>query len=48
MIAALIMTGYAFVLNEAGLGLALYDVLLKPISPEELLDSVQKALTVRF
>ena len=36
-IPALIMTGYAFVLQEAGVDLAQYDVLLKPISPEELL-----------
>jgi len=46
-IAALIMTGYAFVLQQAGVDLARYDVLLKPISPEELLDSVEKALATR-
>ena len=46
-VAALIMTGYAFVLHEAGVDLAQYDVLLKPISPEELLDSVEKALMAR-
>jgi DNA-binding response OmpR family regulator len=46
-IAALIMTGYAFVLAGAGFDLARYDVLLKPISPEELLDSVEKALRAR-
>jgi DNA-binding NtrC family response regulator len=46
-VAALIMTGYAFVLHEAGFDLAQYDVLLKPISPEELLDGVRKALAAR-
>ena len=46
-VAALIMTGYAFVLAAAGVNLARYDVLLKPISPEELLDSVEKALRAR-
>lgn len=45
--AALIMTGYAFVLQEAGVDLAQYDVLLKPISPEELLNSVEKSLAAR-
>jgi DNA-binding NtrC family response regulator len=45
--AALIMTGYAFVLHEAGVDLAQYDVLLKPIGPEELLGSVEKALALR-
>jgi len=34
---AIIMTGYAFVLNERGSDLRRYEVLLKPISPEELL-----------
>lgn len=43
-IETLIMTGYAFVLQQAGVDLAQYDVLLKPISPEELVDSVEKAL----
>jgi len=43
-IAALIMTGYAFVLATADVDLARYDVLLKPIGPEELLGSVEKAL----
>jgi two-component system, NtrC family, response regulator HydG len=43
-IPALIMTGYAFVLAAAGVDLRQYDVLLKPISPEELLASVAKAL----
>jgi len=40
----LIMTGYAFVLASSGVDLGQYDVLLKPISPEELLASVAKAL----
>jgi two-component system, NtrC family, response regulator PilR len=44
-IPALIMTGYAFVLAAAGIDLRQYDVLLKPISPDELLASVAKALT---
>jgi two-component system, NtrC family, response regulator HydG len=44
-IPALIMTGYAFVLHAAGVDLGQYDVLLKPISPEELLATVAKALT---
>jgi hypothetical protein len=38
------MTGYAFVLHAAGIDLSRYDVLLKPIGPEELLASVAKAL----
>ena len=46
-IPALIMTGYAFVLPELGVDLARYDVLLKPISPEELLVSVANALASR-
>jgi DNA-binding NtrC family response regulator len=46
-IPALIMTGYAFVLPELGVDLARYDVLLKPISPEELLVSIEKALAAR-
>ena len=46
-VAALIMTGYAFVLQETGVDLAKYDVLLKPISPDELLDSVEKMLAPR-
>lgn len=46
-IAALIITGYAFVLAAAGVNLAQYDVLLKPISPEELLHSVENALRGR-
>lgn len=44
---AIIVTGYAFVLNEPGIDLGRYDVLLKPISPEELLASVAKALDAR-
>ena len=43
-IPALIMTGYAFVLNEPGVDLGQYDVLLKPLSPNELLAMVAKAL----
>jgi two-component system, NtrC family, response regulator HydG len=43
-IPTLIMTGYAFVLAASGVDLGQYDVLLKPISPEELLGSVAKAL----
>jgi two-component system, NtrC family, response regulator HydG len=43
-IPTLIMTGYAFVLQAAGVDLGRYDVMLKPISPEELLASVAKAL----
>jgi DNA-binding response OmpR family regulator len=46
-IPAIIITGYAFVLNELGVDLRRYDVLLKPISPEELLASVAKALDPR-
>jgi len=46
-IPAIIITGYAFVLNEPGVDLGRYDVLLKPISPEELLASVAKALDAR-
>jgi DNA-binding response OmpR family regulator len=46
-IAALIMTGYAFVLQRAGVDLAQYDVLLKPISPEELLRNIEEALLTR-
>ena len=42
---ALIMTGYAFVLAAAGVDLSQYDVLLKPISPDEMLTSVAKALS---
>jgi two-component system, NtrC family, response regulator HydG len=41
----LIMTGYAFVLAASGVDLGQYDVLLKPISPEELLASVAKTLS---
>jgi len=44
-IPTLIMTGYAFVLAASGLDLGQYRVLLKPISPDELLGSVAKALT---
>ena len=44
-IPTLIMTGYAFVLQAAGVDLGRYHVLLKPISPQELLTSVAKALT---
>src|SRR5215469_1950081 len=43
-IPAIIVTGYAFVLNQPGVDLRRYDVLLKPISPEELLASIAKAL----
>ncbi|HXC28183.1 MAG TPA: response regulator [Stellaceae bacterium] len=46
-VAALILTGYAFVLQAAGVDLGQYDVLLKPISPEELLYSVEKTLATR-
>jgi DNA-binding response OmpR family regulator len=46
-IPAIIMTGYAFVLNEPGVDLGRYDVLLKPISPEELLASIAKTLDAR-
>jgi DNA-binding response OmpR family regulator len=46
-IPAIIITGYAFVLNETGVDLRRYDVLLKPISPEELLASIAKALGAR-
>jgi DNA-binding response OmpR family regulator len=46
-IPAIIMTGYAFVLNEPGVDLAHYEVLLKPISPEELLASIAKTLAER-
>ncbi|MFZ2004753.1 MAG: hypothetical protein WAV02_06685 [Stellaceae bacterium] len=45
--AALIMTRYAFILAEARLDLARYDVLLKPISSEAVLKSVEKALRAR-
>jgi hypothetical protein len=34
-------------LNEPGVDLGRYDVLLKPISPEELLAGVAKALDAR-
>ena len=44
-IPTLIITGYAFVL--AGASLAKYDVLLKPISPNELLASVAKVLEAK-
>jgi CheY-like chemotaxis protein len=43
-IPAIIITGYAFVLNEPGVDLGRYEVLLKPISPDELLASVAKVL----
>jgi two-component system, NtrC family, response regulator HydG len=43
-IPTLIMTGYAFVLAASGVDLGQYDVLLKPISPDELLASIAKAL----
>ena len=45
-IPAMIMTGYAFVLNVPGVNLRDYEVLLKPISPEELLTTVAKLLAV--
>ena len=41
---AIIMTGYAFVLHQEGVDLGGYDVLLKPISPKELLATVAQAL----
>lgn len=41
---ALIITGYAFVLQELTAKRSNYDVLLKPISPDELLASVKNAL----
>jgi two-component system response regulator HydG len=44
-IPTLIMTGYAFVLAASGVDLSRYDVLLKPISPDELLGSIAKTLT---
>jgi len=47
-IPALIITGYAFVLHETGVDLAQYDVLLKPISPEELLTTVAQALAAEL
>ena len=43
-IPAVIMTGYAFVLHQPGVDLAQYDVLLKPITPDELLATVAKRL----
>lgn len=46
-IPALIVTGYAFVLHEEGVDLAQYDVLLKPIRPDELLAIVTEALEGR-
>lgn len=46
-IPALIMTGYAFVLHELSARRGQYDVLLKPISPEELLAGVENALASR-
>jgi len=45
-IPAVVMTGYAFVLNVPGVDLRDYEVLLKPISPEELLSTVAKLLAV--
>jgi len=45
-IPALIMTGYAFVLDAPGVDLARYDVLLKPISPDELLATIAKTLAM--
>jgi DNA-binding NtrC family response regulator len=47
-IPALIMTGYAFVLNEPGVKLGQYDVLLKPIRPEEILVTVANMLGSRI
>jgi OmpR-family two-component system manganese-sensing response regulator len=46
-IAALIITGYAFVLQELNARRGQYDVLLKPITPEELLAGVENALASR-
>ncbi|HVH78895.1 MAG TPA: response regulator [Stellaceae bacterium] len=46
-IPALIMTGYAFVLHEPGVDPGDYDILLKPISPEELLEAVVRALEAK-
>ena len=43
-IPTLIMTGYAFVLQREGADLSRYDVLLKPVSPDELLGRVAAAL----
>jgi DNA-binding NtrC family response regulator len=43
-IPAMIVTGYAFSLHEAGVDLAQYDVLLKPIRPSELLEAVERLL----
>lgn len=43
-IPVLIMTGYAFVLQTPGVNLAQYDVLLKPIAPDELLAAVAETL----
>ena len=43
-IAAVIMTGYAFVVPGLGEAARRYEVLLKPISPEELLGAIAKAL----
>lgn len=46
-VAALIITGYAFVLQELSARRGQYDVLLKPITPEELLAAVENALASR-
>lgn len=46
-VAAIIMTGYAFVLNDPALDMSRYDVLLKPITPEELLASIANAFKQR-
>jgi CheY-like chemotaxis protein len=43
-IPVLIVTGYAFILDELRAGPAQYDVLLKPIGPSELVDAVARAL----
>jgi DNA-binding NtrC family response regulator len=41
---ALIITGYAFILNELSREKEKYDFLLKPMRPPELVDAVNRAL----
>jgi DNA-binding NtrC family response regulator len=41
---ALIITGYAFILNELSREKEKYDFLLKPMRPTELVDAVNRAL----
>jgi two-component system response regulator CpxR len=43
-IPSVIITGYAFVLHHMGVDLEQHEVLLKPISPEELLAALAKAV----